>query len=191
MTCIVAVSDGSRVTVGADSASVADESLMIRADQKIFKLGELIIGFTSSFRMGQVLQHLTQVPKAPSDDRDLMRYMVAEFIPAIRSSLRDAGFSSVENNVESGGTFIVAIRSKIFCVYSDFQIASPACDYAAVGCGDQIAEGSLFSTEGESVERRVEVALRAAQAHCSAVRSPFYTLSTSTQCDRAKKLKAR
>ena len=56
MTCIVGLEHKGKVYIGGDSAGVAGYSLSVRADQKVFINGNFIFGFTSSFRMGQILR---------------------------------------------------------------------------------------------------------------------------------------
>jgi len=57
MTCIVGLIDkeSKKIYMGGDSAGVANYSLSVRKDPKVFKRYGFIFGFTSSFRMGQLL----------------------------------------------------------------------------------------------------------------------------------------
>lgn len=59
MTCIVGLVDGDRVILGGDSAGIAGWHLQLRADEKVFRNGPYAIGFTTSFRMGQILRYAT------------------------------------------------------------------------------------------------------------------------------------
>lgn len=194
MTCVVAVKTAGGVIVAADSAAIdSDGSLSLRADKKIFKpQSDIVIGFTSSFRMGQVLQYSSKLPAPPADDSQLLRYMIAEFVPAARASLKEAGYATVSENVEQGGTFIVAIRSSVFCVYDDYQIEQPSSAYACVGCGASYALGSLHSTEkllkNKSLQR-AKLALLASQSLCSGVRAPFWVMSTLPRSKSAAKVR--
>src|SRR3546814_10742010 len=77
MTCIVGLVDDGKVYLGGDSAGVAGWSLTVRKDPKVFRVGDCIIGFTSSFRMGPLLAHSFQPPKW-HDDYDVYEYMVRD-----------------------------------------------------------------------------------------------------------------
>lgn len=68
MTCIVGLVDQGNVWIGGDSAGVGGYDLMLRADQKVFRNGDFLMGFTSSFRMGQLLRYKLSPPKLHSDD---------------------------------------------------------------------------------------------------------------------------
>ena len=50
MTCIVGVAHKGAVYIGGDSAAVAGWALTCRADHKVFKNGDFVMGFTTSFR---------------------------------------------------------------------------------------------------------------------------------------------
>lgn len=171
MTCIVGVEHDGKVWIGGDSAGVADYSITVRSDTKVFDLEDYVMGFTSSFRMGQIL-HYGLLPPAPKLD-DLERFMVTEFINATRLALRDGGFSQVKNEVETGGTFLVGVGGRLFCVEDDYQVGSSHDGYMAVGCGADIALGVLHATRGKSPARRIQMALEAAAHHSAGVAAPF------------------
>ncbi|KOR88769.1 hypothetical protein [Paenibacillus solani] len=180
MTCIVGLVDDGKVYIGGDSAGVAGLSLTIRADEKAFRKGEFIMGFTSSFRMGQLLRYKLDIPYH-KPELDTYEYMVTEFVEAVRRCLKDGGYSRNDSGEESGGTFLVGYRGELFMIENDFQVGRPAAVYDAVGCGSEIAKGSLFSsgrlTDLSPVER-IRDALRAAEQFSAGVRGPFVIVST-------------
>lgn len=92
MTCIVGLVEGNRVLMGGDSAGVAGLNLCVRADRKVFCNGPMVFGFTTSFRMGQLLRHALSVP-ARHPDVDIERFMVTTFIDAVRECLKSHGWS--------------------------------------------------------------------------------------------------
>lgn len=175
MTCIVGVADRGRVFIGADSAGVGGLDLSIRADRKVFRNGPFIMGFTSSFRMGQLLAVKLTPPRFHSED-DPWRYMVRDFIDAVRTCLSAGGFARKDNNVESGGVFLVGFRGRLFRIDNDFQVGERADNFDACGCGESYALGSLSETEGEGYdpERRVLSALQKAEHFSAGVRGPFH-----------------
>ncbi len=62
MTCIVGVVKDGVVYIGGDSAGVSGLRLIKRKDSKVFKRKGFIIGYTSSFRMGQLLRFKLDPP---------------------------------------------------------------------------------------------------------------------------------
>jgi hypothetical protein len=151
MTCIVGIAEGGRVYLGGDSAGVAGYQITVRADAKVFSVGPYIMGFTTSFRMGQLLHHTFKPPK-PKGNLD--RFMVAEFIPAVMDCLDDGGWLNTENGRRDGGTFLVGLGGRLFVIYDDFQVGDSTDGYDAVGCGADIAFGSLHTSKGRSTPLR-------------------------------------
>lgn len=173
MTCIVGVIQEATVWMGADSAGVSGWDLAVRVDQKLFRKGAFLIGFTDSFRIGQVLRYHLDLPEHP-DGMDAHEYMVTRFIPAARECLKTAGVAKKSNEQEEGGTFLVGYGGRLFAVHSDYQVAENDRSFAAVGCGAQIAIGAMEVTNGNlDPKERILVALRAAESWCAGVRGPF------------------
>nr|MDT0660142.1 hypothetical protein [Micromonospora sp. DSM 115978] len=178
MTAIVGlVSDGS-VYIGGDSAGSDGYSLTVRADGKVFRNGRYLFGFTTSYRMGQLIRYGLTPPK-PKPRKDLERFMSTTFIDSLRDCLKSGGWAKKENDREEGGTFLVGVSGRLFTIYSDYQVAEAADGYAAVGCGDDLALGALYATAGLPIrpKRRVKVALRAAERFSTGVRGPFTCLA--------------
>ena len=176
MTCIVALKHRGAVHMGADSAGVGGYSLMVRQDPKIYRNGPVLFGFTSSFRMGQLLGHAFRMPLR-SPELSLDKFMVTDFIDAIRKCLKDGGYAKKDNEVESAGRFLVAYASEIFMVDSDYQVGRPTAPFDSVGCGADLALGSLATTEriARSLhpQARLTLALQAAEDMSAGVRAPF------------------
>jgi ATP-dependent protease HslVU (ClpYQ) peptidase subunit len=176
MTAIVGLVHRKTVYIGGDSAGASGWSLTVRADSKVFHNGDYLFGFTTSFRMGQLIRYALEPPR-PTGETD--RFMATAFIDAVRECLKAGGWAKKDSEREEGGTFLVGVRGRLFTVYEDYQVAEAADGYAAVGCGDELALGALFATAGTRMppERRVEVALSAAERFSAGVRGPFVCLS--------------
>ena len=177
MTCIAAAIDpNGTVWMGGDSAGVSGYDLTVRADEKVFARGPYLIGFTASFRMGDILRFHARLP-APPTRCDLRRFMVTRFIEAVRASLNKYGFARKKDAQESGGRFLVGLRGRIFTIDSDYQVGEARHGFDAVGCGDMIALGSFHATRRRRNGRwRVLEALAAAEEFSAGVRSPFVVL---------------
>lgn len=175
MTCIVGLlcSDG-KIYMGADSAASEGASVHTVKTTKVFRNGPFLIGYTSSFRMGQLLQYEFEPPTRDPDD-DALAYMVKDAIPAMRKCLKDGGYTKAENNVETGGVFLVGYEGRLFRIDSDFHVGEPLQPYTAIGSGEDIALGSIYSTHGTTITSRERIlkALNAAQEFKGSVREPF------------------
>lgn len=176
MTCIVGFVEGNTVWMGGDSAGVGGYDMTIRADQKVFRNGPMLFGFTSSFRMGQLLRYALTVPdRHPNTDID--KYMVTTFIDAVRECLKGHGWAEKEKEQERGGYFLVGYEGRLFCIQDDYQVAASADDFDSVGCGSQIARGALFSNGHLKGGDRIANALSAAERFSAGVRGPFHVES--------------
>ena len=173
MTCIVGIEHKGRVWLGGDSAGVAGLSITQRADAKVFTNGPFVMGFTSSFRMGQILRWKLEPPAPPEDNDYLECFMSTDFVTAVRTCLADNGWMAKKNEREEGGTFLVGVNGTLFCVESDFQVGLSHDGYMAVGCGDDLALGALHATVGRSPAYRLKAALLAAEHHSAGVSGPF------------------
>lgn len=184
MTCIVAVVRDGKAWMGGDSAGVDGLRLIQRNDAKVFEKDGFLFGFTSSFRMGQLLRYRFDPPRHHPKD-DLMGFMATDFVDGVRTCLKDYGFAKVENGVEEGGTFLVAYEGRIFRVCDDFQVGESLHPYESCGCGEDAARGALFAMHNDFSNRTkvaprvmVERALKAAETFSAGVRAPFRIIAT-------------
>jgi ATP-dependent protease HslVU (ClpYQ) peptidase subunit len=183
MTCIAGVVHDGEVFLGGDSAGVSGWDLTLRADSKIFRVGEFLMGFTTSFRMGQLIRYAFTPPKIEAGD-DVFRYMAVDFIDAIRECLKKGGFAKKEKEAEEGGHFLVGFRGRLFWVASDYQVCESEDEYEAVGCGAAYAKGVLFGSSGQEPVARLNQALAAAERHSAGVRGPFRILGPESVASR-------
>lgn len=187
MTCVVAIKQDGVVYMGADSLADSNGHCMLREDPKVFIKGDFIIGFTSSFRMGQLLMQ-ADFPKPRTDFDDVInltekqidfQYMIGPFVDCVQELFRDKKYAVVENAAESGGNFIVGYKGEIYEIESDYQVGIPSCGYTAVGSGFAYALGALHAIDsiGYSPDIEIKMALSAASAFNSYVKPPFRILS--------------
>lgn len=177
MTAVVGLKHAGRVYIGADSAGVDDTlSITVRADTKVFSVGPYVMGFAGSFRMGQLLHHTLKPTPTPS--RGIERHMVATFIPEVLACLKRGKWLTNTAGMREGGFFLVGVSGRLFCVESDFQVGEARDDYAAIGCGDDLALGSLHGSRGKPPRTRIRSALEAAAYHSAGVTGPFKIVVT-------------
>ncbi len=177
MTCIVGVETPRGVLLGADSIS-ADGWVCFVSDQpKLFRIGAYVLGFTSSWRMGDLLRHHLRLPPPPV--ARVHRHMVVTVIPAIRACLKEGGFATTKEGAEIGGFFLIGASGHLFQVASDYQVNRSSHGYDVVGVANAIALGALAATDraGLTPRKRLRTALEAAGKHCMGVRGPWRFLA--------------
>lgn len=189
MTCIVGLVRDRTVYLGGDRAGANEYwQMTVQAVPKVFSLSlnivtggrtfereaRLAIGYTTSFRMGQLLRHHLEVPQWNGLIRDAEGWVVHDLIPAIRAVLDAGGYTKKEHNREEGGTLLVGFAGQLFRVGDDFGATRAIDGYNAIGHGGAIAVGALFAApEDMPPEETIRLALRASEHHSAGVRAPF------------------
>jgi len=174
MTCIVGLVQKGTVYIGADSASVSGWTSRITRLPKVFRRGPFLIGYTTSFRMGQLLEHSLKVPAQTETELDDMRFMVTVFAEQVRALLKERGVAKVEANAETGGQFLVGYRKRLYSVQSDFQVNEMADGFDAVGSGAEYALGALAALKTLKPAARCKRALEISAHFNMGVSAPFF-----------------
>ena len=170
MTCVVGVSKGNRTWLGGDSQDTRGDMQTTRTDSKTFKRGPYILGFSGSFRGGQLLRHVFE-PPTPPESGDLLQFMVTHFVPGLRSCFDVGGFVNDEEM-----DCLAATRGQLFYVGSDYQISQA--DEMVIGSGTPYAMGSLYATKTKAPRTRVLTALEAAVEYDTGCCGPFNVVNT-------------
>lgn len=182
MTCIVGVRTDRGVLLGGDTQGSGGWDQRDRRDDKVFILGtnrRVAVGFTSSYRMGQILRFHLNLP-ALDADVDEYEWAVTKFIPAAREVLKTHGYVKIDNNREESGTFLLAVRDRLFQVQNDLQVAEMVAPFDACGCGSDYALGALHVLDGLKVspKQKTRMALEAAARWSNGVGSRFTFVET-------------
>lgn len=174
MTCIVGVQTPDGVLIGGDSAGLSGWVRIHRADTKVFEHGDgYVIGFTTSFRMGQLIRYADLPKPLDRQGEGLDRFMATDFVDAVRQALKDGGWAKKENDREDGGSFLVGANGCLYSVADDYQIGRSLDGYQAAGSGWELALGALHATPELEPAGRVVRALAAAAHHSGSVHPPF------------------
>jgi ATP-dependent protease HslVU (ClpYQ) peptidase subunit len=184
MTCIVAYERNGQIWMGGDSASVGGLSMCQMQDEKVFRNGPYLMGFTSSWRMGQLLRYRFSPPKLQRDAK-IVEFMTTEFIDCVRRCLKDYAYTRVKDNEEVGGQFLVAVEGVIFNVQEDFQIGRSIHPFDACGSGVDIALGTMRALVEHAPrmagDKMVRAALESAEAFSAGVRAPFHIIDNKEE----------
>lgn len=144
MTCIVGLIDKDGVAhLASDSLGSNSYTKSTYKNQKIFKKDKLLIGYTSSYRMGQLLEHQLNLPDRKVG-QTLDNWMYVDFVNAIRKLLKDNGFLKVDSNKEEIGTFIVAGEGRLFIMQDDLAVLESDELFDACGSGEDHAKAAVY-----------------------------------------------
>lgn len=190
MSVVVAVRSPSGVVVGADSIATT-ETLTMRADPitsgKLFRNGPFVIGVVGSFRFANLLRFWeAPVPKDDIEPGDFVRFMVTEWVPALKNFLKEVGETEAIGGEKEEGLSTAAVigyKGSLVTLFGDFQIAELIEDYIAIGFGAELAMGSLYTTgivKSYPPDMRVTLAIRACDHHSPYACEPILLISTNT-----------
>jgi len=163
MTCIAAVVKDGHVWMAGDLLGSNGFTKKVYPDTKVFVNGDFILGFTSSFRMGQILQYNWQQPPRLEGMAD-REYIQTDVIESFRSCLNDFGFGEMLNGEHQGGNFLIGYKGCLYEMQNNFSILKNE-NLCAIGSGQYHAEAVLkVLTEQEDynpaqvLERAIQVA---------------------------------
>ncbi len=181
MTCIVGYVHENKVYLGGDSAGVSGLETTVRKDPKVFENKKFVMGFTSSFRMGDILKYRFTPPPIKKDML-LEKYMATDFVDSIRECFQKYAYGKIESGEQTGGTFLVGIKGRLFSVDSDFQVGENYLPFNACGCGQPYAYGSMYNDylrrDLDDPNSIIEKALKAAAEFSGGVLPPFIKVNT-------------
>ena len=175
MTCIIGLIDNGTVYMGADSAAGSDWNVIPTTQPKVFRVGTLLIGYTTSFRMGQLLQYKLALPEH-HEEKSIEEFIMSDFLESVRTCLKKGGFSSIKDSREEGGTFLIGYRERLFRVNDDYGITESSYGFDACGCGENFALGAMKALDHLKPPERILKALEIAACFSNNVMPPFYTL---------------
>jgi hypothetical protein len=176
VTCIVGIEHADGVTIGADSAS---SNGWIRTSHEPTRRSSgsvtYLIGFTSSWRMGQLLRYQLDVAAAghlgPGPlDGDAVHRRRAGDVEGRR--VRHCTTTAPSMAARSSS----ACCGRLYSVFDDYQVGHAAEGHDAVGSGGALALGSLHTTRSGLIRSRARAALEAAAT--TRRRAPPFTIET-------------
>lgn len=146
MTCIVAFKtvEGHTVLAGDFMASNGHSFRKVRS-AKIFKKAEnCAIGYTDSFRMGQILEHVWSMPDR-SVNCDDEEYLYINIVESLRTTFSALNYGTKGAKEEYFGSFLLVYKDRIFEVQGNMSMLEFVEDMCAVGSGQDAALGAMMA----------------------------------------------
>lgn len=160
MTTVAGLIADGKVYIGADSRTTRGWEYADGVD-KIMRRGDMLIGHAGDVRATQIVRYVFDIPEHPADVSD-ERYFVAHFVPALRKTLKDEAYASVENNQETQDSwFLVAYHGALYTIQTNYTAFKEVRPYCAIGSGSDYALGAFSATEGIAPRERITRAIRA------------------------------
>jgi len=187
MTCIAGFIKNGTTYIGGDSLGSNGYTGSVYKNKKVFHIDNnknIIVGYTSSFRMGQLLQYSSglfdELTILKNDMNE--KYMVNKFVPNLQKLFSGGGFEEVKSGAKVGGTFLIGIKDRLYEVQNDYSVLESAIGYTACGSGEDFAKSSLYMSDGMDITpaERMRMALKTASKFAVGVAPPFYMVNTET-----------
>lgn len=181
MTCIAAIIDNKGVGhIACDSLGSDLLSKRVFTTPKIFVVGDMLIGFTGSYRIGQLLQYRLQLPTARMG-QELDEWLHVDFIDSVREILLQNGAMQVDNSVElADSKFLVVVAGRVFTIQEDLSLLESVDPFEAVGSGEMYARATMNALVQHKVtkpERVLTEAIEAAAKYVPSVGGDIHLLS--------------
>lgn len=182
MTAIIGLKTAEGVYIGADSCAQAGNTWITYpiASRKVFKRDGFLFGVAGSLRAIQLLQYKLQIPEHPERygyGKAVEKYLVVDFVEAVRDLFKENGLSHIENNEETGNQFLLGYRGELFSINSDFALGAKAMNFFCIGSGMDVALGAMDALDylgPGNEERRIEKALEITARFIANVSPPFH-----------------
>lgn len=139
MTCIVGIEYNGKVLIGGDVQGTSPNHKIVHTQPKVFFKKDIIIGYTTSYRFGQILENNLLDPVAPEDDEEVYRWLVTVLVPNIRETLD-------KNKYPEGGTCLIGVRGQLWSLQSDYSVLRSVLGYESIGSGCEYALGSIYTS---------------------------------------------
>ncbi|AUR87442.1 nucleophile aminohydrolase [Vibrio phage 1.101.O._10N.261.45.C6] len=174
MTCICGMIRNGHVYMAGDLMGSNGFTGRTYPDSKVFANGEFILGYTSSFRMGQILEW-NWIPPLREEGITDRQYMQLNVIESIRETFSTFGYGTREGLESVGGTFLIGYRGCLYEMQENFSLLSIP-DFVAVGSGQYHAEAILYNTKDNEDFHPFEIMQTAIET------AAHFTQSVSYEC---------
>lgn len=183
MTCIIGYKENDLVYIGADSFAGNDWVKQKIFTPKVFMNKDFLIGYSNSFRFGQIMQYHIDYPDIPYDFD--LEFLINNFVEPLREASKNEGNSEIDKNVESASMALIGIRNRLFHLSSDFALLEYYGKFFSIGIGSYSALGALHTLDlvGSKYTPygRIYAGLKASSLSVPSICSPYVIMSTDNK----------
>lgn len=174
MTVIVGIRSSGIAIMGADAGVSIGDLSTVAFEPKIARFKRrgttMLVGAAGGLRACQIaMRSIAKLADDVAIDAALTEAWIAEGIDP--------------DDDDESATVMIATKNAISIVYANGAVVVPACDFAAIGSGGQVALGALdaytFDPQFKDEPKVIaELAVRTASRHVAGIREPFFIAST-------------
>lgn len=174
MTCICGMVRDGHVYMAGDMMGSNGFTGRVYPDSKVFVNGNFIVGYTSSFRMGQILEWNWEEPLRQEGISD-RQYMQQNVVESLRETFAVYGYGVKEGLEDVGGNFLIGYKGNLYEMQDNFSLLCIN-DFSAIGSGQYHAEAILLNNFN-NLERHPFNIMQDA-----IVTAAYFTQSVSEEC---------
>lgn len=142
MTCVVGYKYAGKVWLAGDQVGGNNYFRENHTNlSKVFQVKDFILGYTTSFRMGQILQYSWN-PPVKQEGQDDDTYLYRDVVNSLSGVFDSCEFGSKEGVEKRTGQFLLGWKGRLFTVQSNLSILEHD-EFAACGCGEDFARGAM------------------------------------------------
>jgi len=165
MNCVVAITDGKAVWMGADSAVINGDEISQTKTKKVIRRNRMLIGWVGNFRIYRAIMFAEGFPRCKEkEDHEHYIARVCQWLEILFG----------DNPPDSD--LIIGYGGRIWHVGEGFAISDPSEPYYSIGCGSGFAVAVLESKYGPDSppDALILEALEVSERRSLGVRGPFY-----------------
>lgn len=172
MSVVVAIKEGNKVYVGADSQVTKGGTRVTLKNVNNYKVWKVrgvdncLMGQVGNVRDANIVRLMDSLVSDYSVYKGYIdyEYVVKKIVPDIVDELKSYGNIKDEKYVDFiDSSFVFVFKDQLYLIGRDRSVIEID-DYVAIGSGEDQAIGSLLSTEGENPKTRIIKAIKASAA---------------------------
>lgn len=142
MTCIVGLECLDGAVIAGDYCGSDGFTYQTVVPSKVFKHSQMLYGYTSTFRFGQIIEHIlddnTLYP--PTEPEQTYRWLVKTFVPKIRQVFKNEDYS-----IERGCNAVLVVNGQVWELQNDLSVLRNDAGLVVVGSGVYHAQSSILT----------------------------------------------
>lgn len=184
MTCIIGIEYKDKVYIGGDIQATGGNHKVVHTQPKVYKIGDMIIGYSGSYRFGQLLETGLSDPFIPAKGYSTYKWLVNVIVPEVVNILESGGYFGDEDSVDSpsisGGNCLIGVTDELWELQDDFSLLRSVRGYNAVGSGHEyaLAATEALKDQFKTPEPLMQKVMSIVNMHCPSVGSKAVILHT-------------
>ncbi len=134
----------------------------------------LIIAYAGDIGIINHLQYGFKLPDKIETDT-FETYLHLDLLPALQEHYTALNLRPPSEEYELDFNLLLIYKGHVYEIFSDYTAIEYDSDYHCIGCANEIAQGSLYSTIGEDPEYRINIAMQACAHESNAVSTNYDT----------------